>query len=114
MEQIVGFPLSIVVILAFSLMWCHLHPESSMARGIAYLAGVMLIVSVGFVLNVPVVAYTGSAALMYLVFAITFLSAFLLFLKGIDVLSTKRFFIFLGAALAVSGVVAAIILINIF
>ena len=114
MEQIVGFPLSIAVVLAFSLMWIHLHPESTLARGIAYLSGVMLIVSVGFVLNVPVVAYTGSAALMYLVFALTFLSAVLLFLKGIDVLGTKRFFILLGAAFAIAAIIAAIILIKVF
>lgn len=114
MEQLIGFPLSIVVILAFCLMWLNLHPESSLARGIAYLAGVMLIVNVGFLLNIPVIAYTGSSALMYLMFALTFLSAFLLFLKGINVLSTKLFFILLAGAIILFVVVAAIILVVLF
>ena len=114
MEQLIGFPLSIVVILAFCLMWLNLHPESTLARGIAYLAGVMLIINVGFLLNIPVIAYTGSSSLMYLMFGLTFLSAFLLFLKGINVLTTKSFFIFLAGAIILSVVIGAIILVRLF
>ena len=105
MEILIGFPLSIALILVVSLLILHGNPESTLARGIAYLAGIMLTVSVGFTVNIflPSSLYT-------LGIIATFVTAILLFVKAADFIKWKLFFILLGIEI-VAIIIATLLLI---
>ena len=104
MEILIGFPLSIVLILVISLLILHGNPESTLARGLAYLAGIMLIVSIGFTVNIFLPQNMSTLGIV-----VTFITAILFFVKAADFIKWKLFFILLGAE-AVATVLAVIII----
>lgn len=104
METLIGFPASIALILAVSLMTVRINPENTTARSISYLAAVMLIVSVGFTINVFL---QGNMVTLGLI--ATFTAAGIMFLKAIDVIKWKLSFILYGAE-AIIVAIAALIL----
>jgi len=104
METLIGFPVSIAVILGFSLMMLWMNPENTMARGIAYLAGIMLVVAIGFTVNIFL-----PQNMTYIALIATFVMAAIVFLKAIEVIKWKILFLLVGAEAIIVAVIAFII-----
>jgi len=105
MEEIFVFPMSMLIVTGFCTMWYQSHPKSLVARGIAYLFGIMLIISAGMLVTILTIAYIEDLFAPNIVGFVTAASAVIVFLKSINKISIKTLII-LFAALAAAAAAA--------
>lgn len=106
--EVAVFPLSMLIVLGFSTLWYQSHPQSLVARGIAYLFGVMLILSAGMIANIYVISYVENIFAPNIVYFAMIASAVILFLKAINKITVKKLgllYVLLAAVVGIAWII---------
>lgn len=112
MEELFVFPVSMVMVLGFATMWYQSHPKSLLARGIAYLFGIMLILSAGMLTSILVISYVEDLFAPNIVAFVTIASAIALFLKSINKITIKvLLYTILAIAIVAAGMWGIMVLV---